>query len=621
MNVKKVVHPKFIFLITMLLCLELLIPASALGTSTELQIEKVCPAGEPIAVDYSGSIEGSWLGVYPAGGLQEEMLIQKIVLPETEDGSGSAEVRPLPVGEYQLAFYRESSTPAIIKDFVVTEGAFYMDRVSYERGSEGKLTVHGDGASADAWIGVYSKGTVPGTNTCLFWEYLRDCDLSEAIDLNRLDPLDSFSWLSPGEYVVYLFEGDNYVIEDSFEFSIVDNTVTRAVYVAAGDTAPTSMEGFIIITPCTDKYDYYYLVWADENGTPIAGYSPLGTLEYEDGKSMAMWMPDNIAAPTGATQIVVYPGTETIYWKSKALASIELAPAAIGSQEAAYSFAVLSDIHITQSAYYIYNRNFTRAIRDVIKNMPGIDAIIYPGDVTNNGDAGEFSVLSGLLSQFQKQLPDQYLLMGNHDLGLNRRNWSQQVDLFAEYTDMPNYYYSFELNGTTFICLGSDDATGIGDSVSAVIGQDQLDWLEGRLKQAAAEDPDMPIFVFIHQPLYDTLVGTSTSIIEGDDELREILDQYPQAIVISGHSHNALNRYYTVYDGEGEGASMIHAGSVSALWDNTAVGSGPDDSGASYDGSQGILVEVCEDYIRVRSRNFKTGEWMGDAERIIWFHR
>ena len=388
------------------------------------------------------------------------------------------------------------------------------------------------------------------------------------------------------------------------------------------DKSPSSMEGTIVVTLCTDKYDYYYLFWADEEGTPLPGYSELGKLQYDgENGAMSQWMPDNIAPPKDAVQIVVCGGTDSICWKTRTLASIPVPADAVVSQEVEYSFAVLSDIHITQSPYYIYNRNYTRAIRDVIKNMPDIDAIIYPGDITNNGDAGEFSVLQGLLSQFQKQLPDQYLLIGNHDLGLNRRDWDQQIDKFLEYTDAPNYYYSFELNGTTFICLGSDDATGTGDSVSAVMGEAQLEWLEARLKQAAAEDPDKPIFVFIHQPLYDTLVGTSSSIIEGDETLRKILDQYPQTIVISGHSHSALNRYYTVYDGGGEGASMIHAGSVSALWDNTAQGSGPDDSGASYDGSQGILVEVCGDYIRVRSRNFKTGEWMGDAERIVWFHQ
>ena len=621
MCVKKLFCAKLLIVMMILVCLGISVPTvlRVMGAEIDLRMKQVYPADQSFEVDYSGNTEDSWLGVYVSGETLEEP-IQRIEIPASETDSGIAEVKGLPAGKYQLAFYRYSSNPVLIRDFIVTDNNLYMDRVCYEQGSQGILTIERAPSSDSAWIGVYPKDVVPGEDNCLFWEYVNAFEDSTCIDLNQLQTKGAFSKLPIGEYVLYLFGDASYTVEEEFAFSVIFSSCTRALYIPADNAAKTTMEGQIIITPGTKVEDYYWLMWANEEG-PIEGYSALGKVKSNGTESLVLWLHDNLAAPTGADRILVCGGSETYCWQSMVLEVIELPTEAIADQETEYSFVALSDIHISQNAYYIYNRNYTRAIRDVIKNMPDINAIIYPGDVTNNGKPIEFSVLGDLLNQFQKQLPPQYLIMGNHDLGLNKESWGQKVYNFLEYTGMPNYYYSFEVNGTSFICLGSDDATSTGSSVSAVIGEAQRDWLEEELKKAEANHPESPIFVIIHQPLYDTLVGTSSSIIEGDEELRALLDQYPQTIVISGHSHSALDRYYTVYDGGGEGASMIHAGSVSALWDNTAVGSGPDDSGASYDGSQGIMVEVCKDYIRVRSRDFKTGKWMGDAERIVWFHQ
>lgn len=620
-HAKRVFWAKLFVLVMFLVCLGVSVSSvsKVMSADFDLRMKQVYPVGQSFEVDYAGSTEESWLGLYNAGeGLENE--IQWIAIPADESDSGTATFEGLPVGNYQLAFYRYGTDPVVVREFTVTDSELYMDRVCYEQGSHGTLTIEKELKSDTAWIGVYPKDEVPGENNCLFWEYVNAFEDPTCIDLNQLQTKGSFSRLPVGEYVLYLFENDSYTVEEEFAFSVISNSHTRLVYLPEDDAPKTTMNGQIIITPGTKVEDYYWLVWANEEG-PISGYSPLGKIKSKETESLVLKLHDNIAAPAGADRILVYGGSENYCWKSTVLGTLELSEEAIADQETEYSFAVLSDIHISQNAYYIYNRNYTRAIRDIIKNMPDVSAIIYPGDLTNNGKPIEFSVLGDLLKQFQKLLPPQYLIMGNHDLGLNKESWGQKVYNFLGYTDMPNYYYSFELNDTSFICLGSDDATSTGSSVSAVIGEAQRDWLEEELKKAEANHPESPIFVIIHQPLYDTLVGTSSSIIEGGEELRALLDQYPQTIVISGHSHSALNRYYTVYDGGGEGASMIHAGSVSALWDNTAVGSGPDDSGGSYDGSQGIMVEVCEDYIRVRSRDFKTGEWMGDAERIVWFHQ
>ena len=197
--------------------------------------------------------------------------------------------------------------------------------------------------------------------------------------------------------------------------------------------------------------------------------------------------------------------------------------------------------------------------------MPGIQTVVYSGDVTHNGKAKEYAVLARLLRQYGGRLPAQYLIPGNHDVALNEKDWAEQIGYFLEYTGMPGTFYRFAIGGKTALCLGSGAEGPAGDMDSVSFSAQQLEWLAAQLADAAQSDPESPIFVFLHQPLQNTLTGTEASAILENDALRAILDQYPQAVVFSGHSHAALNSEKPVYDGNGFGASMVHSGSVSAL--------------------------------------------------------
>ena len=50
-----------------------------------------------------------------------------------------------------------------------------------------------------------------------------------------------------------------------------------------------------------------------------------------------------------------------------------------------------------------------------------------------------------------------------------------------------------------------------------------------------------PIFVFIHQPLYDTVAGSKPGRgwngVEQDKQVKDILEKYLQAILFTGHTH------------------------------------------------------------------------------------
>ncbi|MGI5856301.1 MAG: metallophosphoesterase family protein [Candidatus Merdivicinus sp.] len=619
MRVKTVSSSKTLLIMFLLTSLCFLLPASAFGSSVDLQAPQVLAEGESFEVQYSGAVKSSWLGVYPAGASFEEAPLQQIPLDGEVSAEGTVEISALPVGEYQLALYRFGKNPALVRDFLVTGSPAFLDRRTYEQGGRAEVILQSSSYEEDAWIGVYAAGSIPGEDPWLLWGNLRDLSLPGRLSLEQLQGETAFPLLAAGEYQLILFSDSGYEAASSFPFSIIPSSQTRLSFMPGEDAVRNSAEGTLIITPSIEQPEYYWIYWADDEGI-LEDYTEIGTVPSDGLTPIPFQMPDHIAVPSGATRIVLRGGTETASRTGSLLAEVRIPPASIAAEESAYSFAVLSDIHISQNNYYIYNRNYTRMVRDVIKNMPDIQAMIYTGDVTNNGKPIEFSVLSKLLDQFQNQLPTQYLLLGNHDLALNQNNWGQQTYNFMEYTGMPGIYYSFELGGSSFLCLGSEDATGT-DTVTASIGKYQLEWLAGKLEGAAAADPTAPIFVFIHQPLQNTLIGSEVSAIVQNDQLRELLDQYPQAVVFSGHTHSALNDKNVLFDGSGQGASMVHSGSVCALWDFTSSTSGGPDSGggSAKSGSQGIKVEVSSQYIRIRSRDFQSGKWMGDAERILWF--
>ena len=116
------------------------------------------------------------------------------------------------------------------------------------------------------------------------------------------------------------------------------------------------------------------------------------------------------------------------------------------------------------------------------------------------------------------------------------------------------------------------------------ISDEQLNWLKGVLDKAQAENA--PILVFNHHPIY----------LVRDRDYREIawlLQKYDNLVYFHGHYHNQLttDSFY-----EWHGVDCIN---VPRATENS-----------DYDPGSGLVVEVYEDEIVVRSRDFIKGEWM-----------
>ncbi len=254
------------------------------------------------------------------------------------------------------------------------------------------------------------------------------------------------------------------------------------------------------------------------------------------------------------------------------------------------SFVVVSDIHVETNNPASYQN-----LNDVlygIKAGKDIDTVVYTGDNVMNGQLLEnFFFYTALRAVNPAE--NNLVVAGNHDLGNGEGNVPELLDNFVLnnklYLDSDvgkdGYYYRV-IDGCYMVVLISEDPT----SEDFMMGQAQYDWLEGVLKEA--QTADAPVIVFNHFPLR-YLDGTSEI---HHNKLGALLQQYDVELYIHGHIHNDMgaDNFYTSY------VDSINLCRTTETTD--------------YDAGDGIVVEVYEDEILVRARDFNDGEWIEGLE-------
>ncbi|MEK3900979.1 MULTISPECIES: metallophosphoesterase family protein [unclassified Paenibacillus] len=290
-----------------------------------------------------------------------------------------------------------------------------------------------------------------------------------------------------------------------------------------------------------------------------------------------------------------------------------------GVTEPLLTFQIITDTHVTSNPEHEYNQNFGRALEDIAGHAQGSSGIMHIGDITNNGFPEEYEEVQRILEQHQASLPQIRYTLGNHDVGLG--HWESRLAMYTSRMGMPGPYHDHWIGGYHFIFLGTEEGLQTFCNLSA----EQLQWLDRKLGECAPDKPepdgqmqphpeqahlpDQPVFLFLHQPLKDTVAGSLESQewygVTQDQELRTILLQHPQTLLFTGHTHWELEVSNTMVPGNGQTATMFNAASVAYLWT---------DADEHKNGSQGYYIEVYADKVLVRGRDFTTGTWIEAAQ-------
>lgn len=284
---------------------------------------------------------------------------------------------------------------------------------------------------------------------------------------------------------------------------------------------------------------------------------------------------------------------------------------AVSFEKPNLQLSVMSDVHISKN---FSNNKFQRALIDLENIAPNYDAIAIVGDFTDAGYEEDYQKFNSILNTYKNPMAERFIVMGNHEYyeSLIHSSASITDDMlkkrFMDYNGNPisSIYYDKWINGYHFISLAGElSAKSLlpyennypGARDWAYISEEQYQWLERTLPINAVSNK--PIFVFLHQPIANTVYGSIRWNAGFDSQrLLTILKKYPQAILISGHSHYLLNHPKSIYQ---DGFTMVNTGSVEYVWY---------EEGTVPVLSQGYLINVYDDRVEFKAREFSNGTWI-----------
>lgn len=213
----------------------------------------------------------------------------------------------------------------------------------------------------------------------------------------------------------------------------------------------------------------------------------------------------------------------------------------------ALSVAVISDLQLPNSKnkdthqYESFEKTLT-VIRD--KNP---DVLIIAGDYTDVGTRKAWASYKEIYDKVMADSKEPIVMeiMGNHDFWLpyfgecfEIPTPAKQIKRFTKYTGQPLYSHQ-TVNGYHFICWSSSD----GSYDKSYENKDQM---RAEIEKAIEDDPSKPVFVITHINPSDTAYGSDEW---GNDDINEVLKDYPQVVSLSGHSHYSLLDERSIFQG------------------------------------------------------------------------
>ncbi len=533
---------------------------------------------------------------------------------------------------------------------------------------------HESNASAiqkNSWVGIYPVGVTPGSAASVAWYYnyyndgatiFQDfCNTSVSLrtiaagDGSMYGGASTLPYLPAGDYTAYLFGDIGYTnIIDSSTFTVVDNEMNGS-FINGKYEVENLTDGFANGTVALEIHEDNYgllgiadtaVYWADVNGTPLADYNALAR-QHVDKPVVIFDMYSHTIIPEGAACLMAYLSCERVDGTVAYRIDLPEGCATFDDLDEGVltEFQLVSDLHITSNAvtklpnggalingedHILDNWHYQCLLYDVTAHSPSSAGVFVNGDVANNGLKEEYDEIANLREMIESSetrpypYPDLYVNLGNHDA------YPGNIDAYIDYakslgadvtTKKP--YYSLMVNGYKYIFLAGDDASYYGlhdvaDHDSAKLSAAQLEWLDAELLDNERNNAGKPVFVMIHQAVPDSVAGS----LEGQwgynwgvvnhEELTEVLNDYNNVIMLSGHSHWELDATDNHNPGTTDLPVSVNTASIGYLWTDY------DDVEEYYNGSQGFYVRVYEDKVVFLGREFYDHKWMPSACYVFY---
>lgn len=474
-------------------------------------------------------------------------------------------------------------------------GEIVIEKTEYRAGE--RVEIKYSGTDEKDWVGFYAGSDEPGTVNAIVWAYSVGSG-TLYFDVNAIG--------AEGYYTAYLCDNDGYAVIDKSTIRIIgtdkNDYGAKSVSASASRAENGISSASVTVTPGTDKDVEYRICWSKGDNV-LEGYEPLFTLSHSGYEPFTCELNDGFYMPDEADGICV-----SVRQGDSSLCFGDFPEGyKLAGSKHLYDFAVITDLHINLDRSS-FTEHLKLAMRDIKTLYPECAAIFTVGDNTDNGYDAQYKLLMDTIASCKPNAPI-YFTLGNHDL-MYGTDYDEQVRKFMYYTGMKAPYYSFEMNGNKCIVLASDSLDGNG-----TMGKTEMDWLASQLAECDKKDR---IFVFVHQPLIETVSGSLYSrdheiqdwygFYSSGDAIHSMLSEYPNAVLFTGHTHWTLESIQPILIGAGKDASFVNCASVGYLWTDLDAATG---------GSEGLFVEVYEDYILIRGREFLNGNWCAALQIAI----
>ena len=485
------------------------------------------------------------------------------------------------------------------------------------------------------WVGIYKKGFDYKSSVSIYWYYVNDTDgdyygvpkILQTCNFNSGSACPS-GVLSEGEYIIRLFYesgSQSYNTVTSVNIKVVSAKPDSFASVSykLDDAADGFANGKVTVTKKNDNHQITdcVLYWADENGVPLEGYAHLAKFKTQD-VTTEYKMYERTIIPEGAKKLVAYGCSGSSVSDEAVSCTLPAGCTYSLGNDYISEFQIISDIHVTTDKgatgeVTLSNTHFKAMLADVALNSPMSKGIFINGDMANTGVEAEFKKIAELYYA-QSGVPALHMAIGNHDWIQNNpgKQFQKYVGIFNKNVKTPdNVYYDEWVNGYHYIYLGGEQP-----GLHAVLSNEQREWLDGLLASDAATNPDKPVFVFLHQSMYNTVAGSFAGQnwdgVENESALQDVFKKYSNIILLNGHSHWELDSIGCMFAGNEDSPVAFNTASCGYLWSSYNV------IGGEYmEGSHGYYVRIYEDKVVFMGRDFVGGKFMPSALFVIQTNR
>ena len=321
------------------------------------------------------------------------------------------------------------------------------------------------------------------------------------------------------------------------------------------------------------------------------------------------FIPQNVA-PQNAYQIGVYNK------RGKKIGYIPLGNLALPNVgRKLYSFGALSDIHLGSTDS---DTDFERALT-YYNEVEKVDLICVCGDLTNFGRVDEYQHYKDMVDAYSPNTPVR-AITGNHDCSERvdpNMTWCPETAITLDnnaivpYTGNP-LFYSFEQGNDVFVMVGNR-RWEYGYANDDPFSVEELQWLYDTLESNRNKREFLIEHVLAYESSGDALgLYPHTKLANKTESkaFKSLLQHYHNVIWMHGHSHMRFNLQKYSFMANYDNVFGCHSVHIPSITIPRQVNQNWSEMETYTEGSEGYVVDVYENGIHLRGRDFVKEEFL-----------